>query len=297
MPPKSIKQTSLQRKATNSAYEFVAFANDNNSLSSPLNSHVLALQTTRKAPSHIASISEHNTDESPYQGFNLGLHVGDNAEQVQRNRQQLLQLLPENTQIQWLEQVHGTRVAQVSTISSRPLVADAAITQEKNICLAVMTADCLPILLTNKYGREVAAIHGGWRPLAANIISNTLSQMQSSKEDIFAWLGPCIGNSAFEVGAEVRAQFVSQHSLFEQAFTPAKPIKDLSSKYENSKHLGNKDTKYLADLHVIATIQLQLLGVQNITSLAECTFTQVDKYYSYRKHTVTGRMASLICLT
>jgi len=292
---KSIKQKPLQNKATNSTYEFVAFENEHDSLSctTPLHSHVITLQTNRLAPANFVPINDRRCDHSPYQGFNLGLHVGDDVEQVQENRRHLVKLLPSNTEIQWLDQVHGNEVVQVSMVSPQPLIADAAITCQKNICLAIMTADCLPILLTDKRGQEVAAIHGGWRPLAANIITQTLTKMQSQPDDILAWLGPCIGNTAFEVGTEVRAQFVNQHRLFAPAFTPSKPAEHLSTKHLGNKGLGDK---YLADLHAIAKIQLQLLGVKHISSLPECTFTQTDKYYSYRKHAVTGRMASLICL-
>ncbi len=266
--------------ATNSAIEFVAFSSVNHAKlhNLCLDENVVAIQTNRISPfDHNAHNQTANTN-SPYQNFNLGFHVGDLPEHVTNNRQLLLQLLPSNTKIQWLEQVHGSEVAQITAVSSQPVRADASFTKEKNICLAVMTADCLPILLASKAGNEIAAIHGGWRPLAANILANTINKMDNDASELCAWLGPCIGKTAFEVGAEVRDIFVNQNQQFAQAF---------------AKHTADK---YFADLQQIAQIQLAQLGVENIKVLAECTFSNTDKYYSYRKNSTTGRMASLICL-
>ncbi len=162
-------------------------------------------------------------------------------------------------------------------MSEQSIVADAAVTNEKNICLAIMTADCLPILLVSKSGKEVAAIHGGWRPLAANIVSKTITKMKTPAADILVWLGPCISGSAFEVGGEVKSAFIQQGDSFNMAFT--------------TKSNG----KYLADLHKIARLQLESLGIKHISALSECTYTN-NKYYSYRQNAVTGRMASLICI-
>lgn len=275
MPQKNIKLNSSQPIATNSAVEFVAFSSVRKASLTPSSTdeNVLAIQTSR--------ISPFNTQthiESPYQGFNLGLHVGDISEKVEKNRQLLQKLLPKNTHIQWLEQVHGNEVAEITSVSSQPLVADASFTKEKNICLAIMTADCLPILLASKAGDEIAGIHGGWRSLAKNIITHTINKMATKANQICAWLGPCIGKETFEVGQEVFDTFVSQNQSFSQAF-----VKRTSG-------------KYLADLQKIAYIQLAELGVEHINVLPECTFSNTDKYYSYRKESKTGRMASLICL-
>lgn len=261
--------------ATNSAIEFVAFSSVNNAKlhTSRINENVVAIQTTRICP-----FNNNVATNSPYQGFNLGFHVGDLAKQVENNRQLLLKLLPDNAKIQWLEQVHGNQVAKITAVSSQPVRADASFTKEKNTCLAIMTADCLPILLTSKAGNEIAAIHGGWRSLAANIITNTINKMDSDASELLAWLGPCIGKTAFEVGTEVRDTFVNQYQRFTLAFT---------------KHTADK---YYADLQQIAQIQLSQLGVESINSLPECTFSNTDRYYSYRKNATTGRMASLIYL-
>tara|TARA_R110000744_G_scaffold351872_1_gene457744 strand:- start:442 stop:1251 length:810 start_codon:yes stop_codon:yes gene_type:complete len=249
--------------------------------------HVLAFNTTRLPSSNYLSTKSSanllsnaaNTEQlqSAFDYFNLGSHVGDCPDSVARNRQSLLQYLPNKIKIQWLEQVHGSNVVDVIKHNTTPMVADAAITRCQNIALAVMTADCLPILLSNREGSEIAAIHAGWRPLAASIISSTLTKMKSENKDIHAWLGPCIGVEHFEVGAEVK-----------QAFSDISPI--LSGFFINSSF-----DKFQADLVGLATYLLEQAGVVSITHQQACTFTESNKYYSYRRENKTGRMASIIC--
>jgi YfiH family protein len=258
---------------TNSAIEFVQWPVHSQLEGTVLDNKLLGLQTTRVSPDR--SASENNT---PYNHFNLGLHVGDCAKQVEQNRQLLQTLLPSKTRIQWLEQVHGNSVAEISTVTKQAIMADAMVTREKNIALAIMTADCLPILLISNQGDEVAAIHGGWRPLAANIIFNTVNKMHTAADEIYAWLGPCIGKEVFEVGNEVQMAFVEQDNIFSQAF--------------NKQNNG----KYLANLHEIARLQLNSLGIKQISTLSECTYSEPPKYYSYRKTPVTGRMATIVTL-
>jgi YfiH family protein len=240
--------------------------------STGLADRVLAIQTTRVSP-HKTVIKN-----TAYKDFNLGLHVGDCAKQVQYNRQCLQELFPSKTIIQWLEQVHSNKVIEISSTTTQTIIGDAMVTREKNIGLAIMTADCLPILLISKQGDEIAAIHGGWRPLVNNIITNTVNKMHTSVNETYAWLGPCIGKKVFEVGSEVQRAFVEQGNVFSQAFC----------KQENGK--------YLADLHEIATIQLNKLGITQIKKLSECTYSEPKKYYSYRKKIITGRMATVITL-
>lgn len=246
--------------------------------------NVIAYQTNRfKTENKLLEINTNPNDDSPYANFNLGLHVGDDVKSVVKNRKYLLDYLEvnasENKCIQWLEQVHGNHVAEITVHSEQSLIADASITRKKNIALAIMTADCLPILLCNTQGTEIAAIHGGWRPLVSNIIKNTIAKMHSDIGELHAWLGPCIGKEAFEVGEEVKLAFTRQNANFAKAF------------------VQQNDGKYLADLHLIATLQFTDLGVTKITSLAECTFTRPDKYYSYRRDSITGRMATIISLS
>jgi len=263
---------------TNSAIEFVQWPVHSSIVEKKkgdknIDEKVLAIQTTRVAPNDFFG-----DQTSPYQGFNLGLHVGDCATQVEKNRNYVRKLLPKKTKVQWLEQVHGNEVAEITHVSKQPIIADAVFTSEKNICLAIMTADCLPILLASKSGNEIAAIHGGWRPLAANIITNTFKKMKTPAEDVYAWLGPCILKNNFEVGSEVKTKFVQKGDCFNSAFT------------------AKTNGKYLADLHKIAKLQLENLGINQVSTLSECTYSNTNKYYSYRKNAITGRMASLICL-
>ena len=265
---------SAKFSSTHSALEKVVWAKPHT-----LTHKVVAFQTTRQSPSSNSLLSN-----KPYDYFNLGLHVEDAALTVQNNREMLLSFLPvqdtKKTKIQWLEQVHGNHVVEVIEVSSDAIVADAAISRQKNIALAIMTADCLPILLSDEKGEVIGAIHGGWRPLAADIIANTLDKMQSKPAEIFAWLGPCIGREQFEVGEEVKDTFVNKSAFLERAF----------------KKSNHNSKKYFADLQLIATLQLQHLGVKHISSLNECTYSLPNKYYSYRKNSTTGRMASVICL-
>lgn len=262
-----------KNQGTNSAIEFVQWPVKSIVEQNAIEKKVLAIQTTRIPPFNLS-----NNSISSYQGFNLGLHVDDCAKQVNKNRQLLQKLLPQNASIQWFEQVHGNDVVEISQVTSQALVADAAITQVENVCLAIMTADCLPIMLVSKNGDEVAAIHGGWRPLSTDIIKNTITKMNTPPADIYAWLGPCISKSAFEIGNEVKDIFVKKNVKFTAAF------------------LAKANGKYVADLPLIAKIQLENLGVNNFSCLPECTYTNTEKYYSYRKNAITGRMATLICL-
>lgn len=233
--------------------------------------NIVALQTSRHSP-HVSHQSE-----APFDNFNLALHVEDNSHQVTRNRSLLSQCFDEKTQIQWLEQVHGNEVVTVSAVSKVPLVADAIVTRQKKIALAIMTADCLPILISDEQGKEIAAIHAGWRPLAANIIAKTLSELSTPTCRLQAWLGPCIGQYAFEVGDEVKEAFMALDANLGVCFT----------KYHHRWH---------ANLRSIAQYLLKKQGVTNIQSLNECTYQQPERYYSYRRQNKTGRMVSIIAI-
>ena len=234
------------------------------------NSSIGALTTSRK----------NGVSAAPYESLNLGSHVGDVIEHVNINRNKLMQHIAvsakSNVTIQWLNQVHGDTVANIKQHSETVLTADASYTKCKNLALAILTADCLPILLMSKHGDEIAAIHAGWRPLAANIIANTVAHFDCSNAEIIAWLGPCIGPEKFEVGPEVKQQFVEHDPELESGF------------------VATTDGKYLANLHDIARNKLNRLGVKDILSLEHCTHTDKQNYFSYRRDGQTGRMASLI---
>ncbi len=241
-------------------------------------SKTLAFTTTRLFPGKHSSLGSVIGSKAPFDEFNLGLHVGDDADNVRVNRHVLKHFLGAHQHIQWLDQVHGSDVVLVDRCQESPIVADAVITKNRAIALAIMTADCLPILLANRDGTEVAAIHAGWRPLAANIIDKTIKQMASKPFEIMAWLGPCIGPLAFEVGSEVKHHF---------------SVLDV---YTENMFKAYRDNKFLADIRGIAEHFLKLAGVTDIQSLSHCTFSQSDEYYSYRRDEKTGRMASIIAI-
>ncbi|WP_017445926.1 peptidoglycan editing factor PgeF [Gayadomonas joobiniege] len=230
----------------------------------PVPANVKSIQTTRKG----------GCSAGPYRGFNLALHVGDEPEIVAKNRQQL----PHFQHIHWLEQVHGVKTLLVEAAPLSLTQADGSYTFAPTQVCAVMTADCLPILLSNRNGDFVAALHCGWRGLAAGIIKHQLQQLALPNEGMLAWLGPAIGPAAFEVGSEVKQAFLQKSTQFETAF--------------NVK----SGEKFNADLYKIAKIQLNQLGVMDIFSQHECTYQQADKYFSYRRDGQTGRQASLIWL-
>jgi len=226
----------------------------------PLN--VKALQTTR-----LGGLSA-----PPYDSLNFGSLVKDNPLNVAGNRQLLSQFLP--SEPVWLHQVHGVNVVDASVTTCVP-EADASFTKRSNVVCVTMTADCLPVLLCDVEGTVVAAIHAGWRSLCDGVIEATVKAMETDATHLMAWLGPAIGPDAFEVGEEVRAQFIAQDEPASQAFTPM-----------GSKWLGN--------LYQIAAQRLQNLGVTKIYGGGECTYTNQEKFFSFRRDGETGRMATLI---
>ena len=237
------------------------------------------LTPTWNAPSNIGALSTTRAggcSVAPFASMNLGLHVGDDEQAVLANRDKLAQYLPQRPV--WLNQVHSADVVVIDEQfnAAKVVSGDALYTQLQNQPLAIMTADCLPILLTSQCGTEVAAIHGGWRGLNLGIITNTLAHFNAPAEQIIAWLGPAIGAQKFEVGAEVKSAFCEQADAHAAAFTA----------------LANG--KYLADIYAIATEQLSQLGVKNISGGEFCTVSQAEQFFSYRRDGQTGRMASLI---
>jgi YfiH family protein len=224
----------------------------------------------------LSTTREGGVSKAPYNGLNLGLHVNDSQADVLKNRSVLNNFLP-NPAI-WLNQIHSADVITVDQQFDFNKLhnADALYTRLVDQPLAIMTADCLPILLASNDGTEVAAIHGGWRGLKQGIIQNALKCFNAKPENIYAWLGPAIGPDQFEVGVEVFEAFNSQSPLFSDAFKP---------------HLNNK---YYADIYGIARILLSQLGVITIAGGEYCTVSQSHLFFSYRRDGQTGRMASLI---
>lgn len=214
--------------------------------------------------------------QSPWGEFNLATHVNDNLVDVKQNRANLLQLGSLPAAPQWLNQTHSTTAVSLDKSANRD--ADAAITKTANQVAVVLTADCLPLLISNKQGTEVAAIHAGWKGLLDGIVIKTIAAMQSKPIDLMVWLGPAISQAHFEVGSEVKQQFCDAYPQAEQHF------KALSAE------------KYLADLYALVKDQLNHLGVADIYGGDFCSYAEQDKFYSYRRDGVTGRMASLIWL-
>lgn len=226
---------------------------------------VRTLQTTRRG----------GVSGAPYDSFNLASHVGDAPLAVARNRMLLNTLLP--SEPVWLEQVHGTLVANADAASCRPQ-ADACIARHRAAVCAVMTADCLPVLLCDRSGSVVGAAHAGWKGLAAGVIEATVTAMQVAPRELIAWLGPAISQRAFEVGDEVRAAFVAAQPQAASAFIPG------------------QNGKWRADLYALARMRLNALGVAQIYGGNFCTFSEPERYFSFRRDAVTGRMATFIWL-
>jgi polyphenol oxidase len=214
----------------------------------------------------------------PYDGFNLGTHVGDEANTVIKNRNYLVELaqLPESPR--WLNQIHGTQVINSNNWQLN-MNADAIISQQNNHICTIMTADCLPLLLCNKQGNTVAAIHAGWRGLAAGIIEKTIAEFRCDPHDILVWLGPAIGPTQFEVGTDVYRIFTQHSAHAIQAFQQTDA------------------THYLADIYLLAKQRLIALGVNAIFGGDLCTASDPQHFFSYRRDNVTGRMASMIWIS
>lgn len=224
---------------------------------------------------------------APWDSCNLGLHVGDDSAAVEANRKRLQAELEQRCsstglRLQWLQQVHGTRVLCVETATPvPPPEADAAYTRASGIACAVLTADCLPVLFCSADGKELAVAHAGWRGLVGGVLERTLASFQAPPQQILAWLGPAIAACHFEVGAEVRARFL------EQAPTAAQAATDAAFRFA-------ADGKYLADLYQLARLRLQAAGLTRISGQPRCTVCDARQWYSYRRDGVTGRFASLI---
>ncbi len=218
---------------------------------------------------------------APYDSLNLGDHVGDNAAAVAANRSLLKQGHGLPAEPVWLKQVHGIAVVDAAVVSDVP-VADASFSHQSNIVCTVMTADCLPVLLCDQAGSVVAAVHAGWRGLADGVIEATVKQMGVAASNLMAWLGPAIGPKAFEVGAEVRQQFIAQDPQAVEAFQPSA--------------LSSAQGRWLADIYLLARQRLARLGVEQVYGGHCCTYSDAERFYSYRRDGITGRMVSLIWL-
>ncbi|MFZ5525007.1 MAG: peptidoglycan editing factor PgeF [Pseudomonadota bacterium] len=231
----------------------------------PAPANVKALQTTR-----VGGVSG-----APYDSLNLGDHVGDAPVTVARNRMLLNTLLP--SEPVWLQQVHGTVVANADMASCLPQ-ADACVARHRAAVCVVMTADCLPVLLCDTRGSVVGAAHAGWKGMAAGVIEATVRAMEAAPQNLIAWLGPAISQQAFEVGDEVRALFADADPQATAAFVPGQP------------------GKWLADIYTLARLRLNALGITRIYGGNYCTYRERERFFSYRRDGGTGRMGTFIWL-
>lgn len=231
----------------------------------PAPARVAALVTTRAG----------GASEGAYAGLNLGTHVGDDAQRVAENRRRLAALLP--AEPVWLDQVHGVRVVRADQ-AAPGCSADAAYTESRGTVCAVLTADCLPVLLCDAAGSVVACAHAGWRGLCEGVIEASVAAMGRPGAQLLAYLGPAIGPASFEVGEEVRAAFVARDSSAALAFAPGRP------------------GKWWCDLYALARQRLAHCGVGAVWGGGFDTFAEATRFYSYRRDGRTGRMAALVWL-
>ena len=239
---------------------------------------IKAFCTTR-----VGGVSKH-----PFDGLNLGLNAGDDPADVLQNRSLLRSILPADPC--WLKQTHGSSVSTPVTRNAfmeGPFEADASVTNIPNEVLAILTADCMPVLCASKSGDVIGAAHAGWRGLSAGVLENTIREMCAlSKDlipqDIMVWMGPAIGPTAFEVGDDVLQAFSGQSQvILSQAFRP----------------IHGSPGKYWANLYLLAQDRLQTLGIKHIYGGEFCTVGDPANFYSYRRDKKTGRFASLIWIS
>jgi len=233
------------------------------------------------APKHVhagTTLRNGGISQGDYAGFNLATHVGDDQQSVVVNRQSLAVQLNLSREPVWLEQVHSQVVVKAEDVQGQIPQADACYALQNQLPCVVLTADCLPLLVTDQGGSCIAAIHAGWRGLAEGIIKKTLASMPVDNKDLLVWLGPAIGPQAYEVGDDVRQAFIQQGKEAEQAF-----------KQVDKAH-------WLMDIYQLARQQLKHLEVRQVFGGDYCTYTDEDRFYSYRRNKVTGRMASIIWL-
>ena len=232
----------------------------------PAPARVRAAMTTRAG----------GVSRGPYASFNLASHVGDEESAVTENRRRLRNALQLPSEPSWLEQVHATSIATLPV--PVPTTADAAVAFVPGQVCAVLVADCLPVIFASVAGDRVAIAHAGWRGLAAGVLEGTVGALACDPADLVAWLGPAIGPSAFEVGAEVREAFVTQDAASSADFR------------------AGSSGRFFADLPALARRRLHAAGVRALFGGALCTHADASRFYSYRRDGATGRMAALAWL-
>jgi len=238
----------------------------------------IAIRPSWPAPANVrcwSTLRSGGASLDPYDSLNLGAHVGDEPRHVSANRARVVQALGLPGPPHWLEQVHGTHVVDLEHAGPVP-TADAAFTRAPHRVCCVLTADCLPVLLTARDGSVVAAAHAGWRGLLAGVLQNTVAALGVPPAELMAWLGPAISAAHFEVGEEVRAAFVAADAGAAAAFA------------------ANARGRWQADLYALGRRALAAAGVLDVYGGDACTFAESERYFSHRRAAPCGRMATLI---
>ena len=233
------------------------------------------------APANVkaaATLRTGGVSQEPFASLNLGSHVGDDAAAVAENRRLLKTALQLPAEPAWLNQVHGTNVVIANSQSSPP-TADASVAHEANQVCVVLTADCLPVLFCDRQGTRVGAAHAGWRGLAGGVLGATIRALDVLPSQLLAWLGPAIEPEAFEVGPEVREQFVAQDAGNAAAFH------------------ANARGRWQADLYQLAKNELARLGVPEVHGGGLRCHDDAERFFSYRRNQRTGRMGTLVWLS
>ena len=233
------------------------------------------IQADWPAPSNVRAFSTTRSggvSHGSWSSLNLGLHGGDDPSLVEKNRARLSEVLP--SPAHWLRQVHGTSVVQYSARSASEMEGDALVSFEPRQVCAVLTADCLSVLFCNRRGDRVGIAHAGWRGLANGILQATVRALDEAPGELMAWMGPAIGPQAFEVGSDVAEAFQGE---FPAGFTP-------------------HGDRFLMDIYALAKLKLAAVGVHEVYGGAYCTVSDPERFFSYRRDGVTGRMASLVWL-
>ena len=233
------------------------------------------IQADWPAPPNVRAFSTTRTggvSRGAWSSLNLGLHCGDDTIHVEQNRASLSELLP--SPAQWLRQVHGTSVVRHCGQFTRELEADALVAFEPRQVCAVLTADCLPVLFCNRRGDRVGIAHAGWRGLAGGILEATVRALDEAPTELMAWMGPAIGPQVYQVGADVAEEFPAE---FPAGFT---------------RH----GDRFLLDIYALAKLKLAAAGVHAVYGGDYCTLSNPERFFSYRRDGVTGRMASLVWL-
>lgn len=216
--------------------------------------------------------------QAPFDAFNLGARCGDEAAAVAANREGLIDEFSLPAAPHWLHQVHGTYVVRATRRDpgTEEPEADAAVASDAGIVLAVLTADCLPVVFAAEDGTEIAAAHAGWRGLAAGVLENTVAALQAPPGRILAWLGPAAGPQAYEIGEEVFDAFVSRDARAESAFA------------------ATRAGHWRVDLYALARQRLRDAGVDRVYGGGLCTISDPQRFFSHRRDRRTGRMATLV---